>query len=80
MNSTRIKRIAVGVALVAASSGGVAAAVASTGSSSPHRVQHHVKQHQVQTPNSCIEMNQGDYAACNVGNSGSGSAPYRAPK
>jgi hypothetical protein len=28
------------------------------------------------TPNSCIERNQGDWNACNVGNSGSGAAPY----
>ncbi|MDX6228901.1 MAG: hypothetical protein QOI76_2291 [Frankiales bacterium] len=29
------------------------------------------------TPNSCIARNQGDWNACNVGNSGSGAAPYK---
>jgi hypothetical protein len=29
------------------------------------------------TPNSCIERNQGDFNACNVGNSGRGDLPYR---
>ena len=35
---------------------------------------------QTSTPNSCIELNHGDWNACNVGNSGSGSAPYRPVK
>ena len=30
------------------------------------------------TPNSCIELNKGDWNACNVGNSGAGDKPYRA--
>ena len=29
------------------------------------------------TPDSCIELNQGDWNACNVGNSGAGNLPYR---
>jgi hypothetical protein len=29
------------------------------------------------TPNSCIELNQGDWNACNVGNSGRGDRPYK---
>ncbi len=29
------------------------------------------------TPNACIELNQGDWNACNVGNSGRGDLPYR---
>jgi len=29
------------------------------------------------SPNSCIELNHGDWNACNVGNSGSGDKPYR---
>jgi hypothetical protein len=29
------------------------------------------------TPNSCIELNHGDWNACNVGNSGAGNRPYR---
>jgi hypothetical protein len=28
------------------------------------------------TPNSCIEANNGDFNACNVGNSGRGDLPY----
>jgi hypothetical protein len=28
------------------------------------------------TPNSCIALNQGDWNACNVGNSGRGDLPY----
>jgi hypothetical protein len=31
------------------------------------------------TPNDCIRLNQGDYNACNVGNSGRGDRPYQAP-
>jgi len=31
----------------------------------------------VVTPNSCIELNGGDFNACNVGNSGRGDLPYR---
>ena len=30
------------------------------------------------TPNTCIELNRGDWNACNVGNSGAGNLPYRA--
>jgi hypothetical protein len=29
------------------------------------------------TPNSCVERNQGDWNACNVGNSGRGDLPYK---
>jgi hypothetical protein len=29
------------------------------------------------TPDSCIELNHGDFNACNVGNSGAGNLPYR---
>jgi hypothetical protein len=29
------------------------------------------------TPDSCIELNQGDWNACNVGNSGRGDLPYK---
>ena len=29
------------------------------------------------TPTSCIELNHGDWNACNVGNSGRGDLPYR---
>jgi hypothetical protein len=29
------------------------------------------------TPNSCIALNQGDWNACNVGNSGRGDLPYK---
>jgi hypothetical protein len=29
------------------------------------------------TPNSCIELNMGDFNGCNVGNSGRGDLPYR---
>jgi hypothetical protein len=29
------------------------------------------------TPNTCIERNQGDWNACNVGNSGRGDLPYK---
>lgn len=29
------------------------------------------------TPNSCIDLNHGDWNACNVGNSGRGDLPYR---
>jgi hypothetical protein len=32
---------------------------------------------QPDTPNSCIEANQGDWNACNVGNSGRGDLPYK---
>ena len=31
------------------------------------------------TPNSCIELNMGDFNGCNVGNSGRGDLPYRHP-
>lgn len=33
--------------------------------------------HHVMTPNECVQINQGDYVACNVGNSGRGDLPYR---
>jgi hypothetical protein len=29
------------------------------------------------TPDTCIEVNDGDWDACNVGNSGRGDLPYR---
>ncbi|MCU1656980.1 MAG: hypothetical protein JWO57_1636 [Pseudonocardiales bacterium] len=29
------------------------------------------------TPDSCIALNQGDWNACNVGNSGRGDLPYK---
>jgi hypothetical protein len=47
---------------------GAAPALASAGPSNPSRPT---------TPNSCIELNHGDYNACNVGNSGRGDLPYR---
>ena len=31
----------------------------------------------VMTPNQCVQLNGGDYVACNVGNSGRGDLPYR---
>jgi hypothetical protein len=34
----------------------------------------------VETPNSCIERNHGDWNACNVGNSGAGNRPYQVTK
>ena len=33
----------------------------------------------VDTPNSCIERNDGDFNACNVGNSARGDLPHRDP-
>ena len=55
------------VALSIAALGGAAPAVASTARHNPDPA----------TPNSCIELNQGDWNPCNVGNSGAGNLPYK---
>jgi hypothetical protein len=68
MNTTHVKRTVIGAVLAAASLTGAAVAAASSSSSG------------VRTPNECIHLNHGDYTACNVGNSGSGSQPYQRAK
>ncbi len=60
----RRRLIVAGVALVAAAGAAYTTAEAATPNSQPT------------TPNQCILVNQGDYNACNVGNSGGGDLPY----
>lgn len=73
MSSIRTRRLAIIAALIGATSGGAAfaaTAVADSAPAAPARIQQHW------TPNQCIQMNGGDYTACNVGNSGRGDLPY----
>jgi roadblock/LC7 domain-containing protein len=76
MNTTS-KRFLIAATIVAATSTGVVAAAASTPRSAATHV--HTTSGTTSgswTPNDCVRANGGDYAACNVGNSGRGDLPY----
>jgi hypothetical protein len=57
--------------MMAATTGALAAAAAS------YSIASAASPPPVSTPNRCIQVNGGDYNACNVGNSGRGDLPYR---
>jgi len=63
--ASRRRLLVVGALL--ATAGGTAGAVAAQASDTPTP----------NTPNRCIQLNGGDYNACNVGNTGRGDLPYR---
>lgn len=77
MNASRTRRFVIIATLVGATSTGAALA-ATASADSPHRsvAPQHAPASKQWTPNDCVQMNQGDYVACNVGNSGRGDLPY----
>jgi hypothetical protein len=77
MNASRIRRFVIAATIVGATSSGAVLA-SSAFADSPHRpaAPQHAPGSSQWTPNDCVRMNQGDYIACNVGNSGRGDLPY----
>jgi len=76
MNTTRTRRIVIVAALVGATSTGAALATTASAAPANNVAPRTAPAARVLTPNDCIRINEGDFNACNVGNSGRGDLPY----